>query len=264
VSTPLKVPDETAPISPGYLENALRELTAATRRLADHVIDSSLRVDEYIPQPLYGAPMQVAQLEVQPQFQRIPERITHIVVTGPAQATPLLFESAAPVTGPAANANIIQVGTGALPVPGLYTVNWTVSLTGTMTAAETDNFKLVFGSTLATSINPNLAGDYPQASVQITIPPGNVNTLAVRAVAAGGAAALYAASISISPVLGTPFALQLGDRYWPGLALPQDGCWEKSVGGILLNPNDRRILTTSFPGQWFLELIGIADVRNPI
>jgi len=263
MTTPLKVPDKPAAIAPGYLEEALRELTAATRRLGNEIVDKSLRVDEYLPQPLYGVPVALTTIELQPQFQKHYVVIEHVIVTGSPTVAPVEFTTGTPVTGPGANVNIISASATVLPPPGVYTVNWQVSLGGTVTAAEADNFKLTFGNTVATAVNAPAIGDFPQEPVQITIPAGNANALAIKSVAAAGAAATYAGQIQLTPAGGVPFTLQFGDRYFNGLSLPSDGCFEMSPKGILLAPSDRRILVSAFSAAWTLELIGFADVRNP-
>lgn len=60
------------------------------------------------------------------------------------------------------------------PADGTYTVSWTVSLAGTVSAGDANNFALYLaGVTLeATSVNPAADGTYAQASVQITTTAG--------------------------------------------------------------------------------------------
>jgi hypothetical protein len=57
---------------------------------------------------------------------------------------------------------------------GTYTVNWTVTLSGTVGAGDANNFALAIGSTvLAISVNAGAAGTYVQAPVTFTSPGGS-------------------------------------------------------------------------------------------
>lgn len=60
------------------------------------------------------------------------------------------------------------------PADGTYTVSWSVSLAGTVSAADQNNFQLFLaGVTLiATSVNPAADGTFAQASVQVTTTAG--------------------------------------------------------------------------------------------
>jgi hypothetical protein len=58
----------------------------------------------------------------------------------------------------------------------------------------------------------------------------------------------------------TTFNLQLGDRYWD-LVTDASGKVVIAPISMLLNRNDRRILTSTTAGDWTLELMGNADAR---
>lgn len=119
------------------------------------------------------------------------------VNTVPTEITTEFEGSAA---APAANGNVLLIGTGALPPPGTYTVNWKVGLDGTVSAADLNNFKLVFGSVLLNGINNPVVGEYPQPPVSITILPGNANTLSVKAIGASTVGSTYSAQITLTPM----------------------------------------------------------------
>jgi hypothetical protein len=106
------------------------------------------------------------------------------------------------ITSPAANASVVLIGAiGALPPPGIYTVNWTVELDGTVSASDLNNFKLSIGSTvLENSINDAAIGRYPQLPVTLTIPPGNASNLTVKAIAVGTVGAIYSAEVTLTAV----------------------------------------------------------------
>lgn len=90
---------------------------------------------------------------------------------GQAQGTiPGTFASGTFTSPPAFS--IIAVLT--FPADGTYTVSWTVSLSGTITGTEQNNFALFLaGVTLeGTSVNPAAAGTYAQAAVTITTTAG--------------------------------------------------------------------------------------------
>lgn len=78
------------------------------------------------------------------------------------------------ILNPPANSGLLVV-----PVqPGPVTINWTVTLAGTVGASDVNNFVLFLpgaglpGNVLATSVNPGVAGSYPQAPVTVTVPAG--------------------------------------------------------------------------------------------
>lgn len=67
-------------------------------------------------------------------------------------------------------------------------------------------------------------------------------------------------------VAGPPAAavtLVLGDRQWP-LVIPAIGIIPIGPLAVILGRNDPRQLIASVPGQYFLELMGIADRRFSI
>lgn len=115
------------------------------------------------------------------------------------------------VTSPAANQVIAQL-TG-LPA-GTYTVNWEVSLAGTLAAADANNFGLTNGAeTVTGSVNPAVAGSYPQVPSEIVVTAGS--TVAIEAGGAGTAGAIYSAQISLTPVIVADAVVEIRDGNQP-------------------------------------------------
>jgi hypothetical protein len=99
------------------------------------------------------------------------------------------------VVAPIAAADIVALS--GLP-GGTYTVEWAVGLQGAAAAADANNFQLytTVGNVLV-SINPGVAGDYPQLNAEVTITAGG--KIAVKAIGAGTAGVTYTADLVISP-----------------------------------------------------------------
>lgn len=97
---------------------------------------------------------------------------------------------------PAAGATIAT--TGALAA-GTYTVNWSVELDGAPAAADENNFQLFNGaSPVVISINPGVAGVYPQPPSEIIVTAGN--TVSIKSVGAATAGVNYTANLTLTPV----------------------------------------------------------------
>ena len=111
------------------------------------------------------------------------------------------------VTSPAANTPIVALLT--LPV-GVYTISWEVQLSGTVSATDLNNFKLLAGVTvLSTSLNAGAAGQYPQTSVQFQLT--SAQTIQIQSIAAGTVGAVYAAQLAVAPVTAGQAVLELQD-----------------------------------------------------
>lgn len=97
--------------------------------------------------------------------------------------------------------------TAVLPA-GTYTVQWTVTLAGTIAAAEANNFILNLGPSifLAASVNAAAAGTYPQAQVTFTT-PGGLALLLLSGSNAATAGSVYGGTIFGA---SAPLALQVG------------------------------------------------------
>lgn len=137
------------------------------------------------------------------------------------------------VTSPAAGATITSQALAA----GTYTVSWSVQLSGTLAAADANNFGLYNGATLvATSLNTATAGTYPQPTVTVVIPGGGA-TLAIKAIALGTVGAVYTAQLTqtLQPVAAIP-ATAKGCRFGQLNDLAWDSQNNAIVGGALL-PN---------------------------
>jgi hypothetical protein len=114
------------------------------------------------------------------------------------------------------------IATSAAQSAGVYTVKWTVTLAGTLSTQDTNNFGLYAGSTLiATSVSPPGGGVYPQPDVQMTLTQGQ--TYSIKAIGAGTAASTYSASASAVPESGAQTAFEIRDTSYPvgeGFAIP--------------------------------------------
>ncbi len=100
------------------------------------------------------------------------------------------------VVAPGAGATIASVS---LP-NGLYTVHWTLELTGTPGVGDLNNVALFIGATqIGTSVNGIAVGTYPQldAEAQVTFGP---LVLAAKAIGAGVAGSAYTVSLVAVPM----------------------------------------------------------------
>lgn len=101
------------------------------------------------------------------------------------------------VTAPGAGATIATTGVLAA---GTYTIQWTVELDGAPAAADENNFQLFNAAVpVIVSINPAVAGAYPQPAAQLVVAAGA--TVSIKAVGAGTAAVGYTADFTLTPVL---------------------------------------------------------------
>lgn len=101
------------------------------------------------------------------------------------------------VTSPGASATIANAGT--FPA-GTYQIGWAVSLSGTVSATDVNNFQLRAGAPVAlASINPGAVGSYPQTPVTVTFTAPT--QISVVAIGAGTVGAVYAAQIVVTPVV---------------------------------------------------------------
>lgn len=81
-----------------------------------------------------------------------------------------------------------------IPVSGTYTINWSVSLSGTVGAGDANNFHIDQNfNPLATSVNAGAAGTYAQAPVTVTANAGD--EIEILNVAAGTAGSVYGATV---------------------------------------------------------------------
>lgn len=153
------------------------------------------------------------------------------------------------VTSPAALATIVV--TASLPA-GTYTVNWTVELGGTLAAGDANNFQLVdVAGGLVASVNPAVAGNYPQAPVEIITT--TAGTVKIIAIAAGTAGAIYSAQVSIIPTAAgnTVVELQDGNNPLAECAVPNPGAdsrWYGSDGLKVRNRINLHIISGAVTG----------------
>lgn len=115
------------------------------------------------------------------------------------------------VTSPGATATI--AATASAPA-GTYTINWSVSLAGTVAAGDANNFSLVDATgTVVASLNAGAVGNYPQPAVNVTTTA--VGTFSVHATLAGTVGAIYGAEIDAAPALGIAAVVELQDSGQP-------------------------------------------------
>ena len=98
------------------------------------------------------------------------------------------------VTHPAINGLIAQ--TAVIPA-GTYTVAWSVTLSGTLSGADANNFILNLGAGifLTTSVNPAVAGTYPQAPYTFST-PGGLRLLIIAGGTLSTAGSVYGGTIT--------------------------------------------------------------------
>ncbi len=101
-------------------------------------------------------------------------------------------------TGPGAGGVIVNIST----IAGLvYRVDVLVQLTGTLTAAELNNVKVVNGGTSIALIPTDNAVAAAQESPAVTcFAIGDGNPISVQAIAAAGVAAVYSAALIVTQI----------------------------------------------------------------
>lgn len=118
--------------------------------------------------------------------------------------------SAASVTSP----GTFQIFLAVPVAPGTYTVSWTVTLAGTVAAAEANNFAIGLNSgagVTTPSVNAGTAGTYPQPAVTITT--AVADSIVVKSwSAAPTAGAVYGAMLP-SPVTRDCFIRGIGHQF---------------------------------------------------
>jgi hypothetical protein len=145
--------------------------------------------------------------------------------SGTANSPPIFTTVAGPITVPAA---------------GTYVVQWSVTLSGTLSAADVDNFALVVDDSVgvANSVNPGAAGTYPQAPVTLRLDAGQTLEIGTRGNATAGS--VYGASI---PAQGGPLTLSVAPQgmgtVWYPLQVTLStttGPLDTSVASVYLGP----------------------------
>lgn len=163
------------------------------------------------------------------------------------------------VTSPAANGTIVQITAGNL-TPGTYLVYFTLALSGTLGATDTNNMQFSGPGTGGNKVFPfpGQAGEYTFGPVPVSVPAVNGTPIKVTAVAAATVGAVYSAAIDIVPQPQDQVQLYRG----PALtiaAAPQNRIhtftaggsagpgpdWTPGGRGLLLNHQDALILSGS-------------------
>jgi hypothetical protein len=112
------------------------------------------------------------------------------------------------ITSPAAFTQITQPAV-TVSTAGTYVIGWNVTLAGTLSSADQNNFGLVLNNSsfLATSVNPGAAGTYQQTAVTAYLQAGD--TLQIGTIGAGTANSVYTATI---PAASGSLTLQVGPQ----------------------------------------------------
>lgn len=144
------------------------------------------------------------------------EKISGVPLTG-GQAQGLIpasFSSSSSQNAPPAFTIITEFTVTATAV---YTIAWSVALSGTPGAGDANNFALFrnHGPYLATSVNAGASGSYPQASFTAFLNAGDTVTLASNTNAAT-AGSVYSGTLSASvPLTLTAGPQGLGTVWYP-------------------------------------------------
>jgi hypothetical protein len=118
-----------------------------------------------------------------------------------------------------------------------YTVKWSVSLGGTLSAGDADNFVLYLDNTLlATSVNAAAAGTYPQAPVTFTAAAGQQLAVTLPANATSGAVYTGAITGQSAPFTLTAGPQGLGTVWYPAQVTlsTTTGALDTSVASLYL------------------------------
>jgi hypothetical protein len=138
---------------------------------------------------------------------RYTQRITGVPLTG-GQAQGIIsgFPGASgSVTSPAPFTVIWEIE---FPAAGIYTLQWSVTVGGTLAAGDADNMGLgLDGTSIATAVYPDTPGTYPQAAVTFTAAAGSV--LALLNIDAGTAGSVYSGTAT---GVSVPLSLQVGPQ----------------------------------------------------
>ncbi len=153
------------------------------------------------------------------------------------------------VISPAAGATIVTLAGLAA---GTYLVNWEVELSGTLAAADANNFQITRPSLAAVgSVNLAVAGVYPQAPLEITVPSGGF--ISILAIGLATVGAVYSAQLTLTPVAtpNTVAELQDGNNPLAELSLGggvADSRWYGSGGLKVRNRINLHIVSGAVTG----------------
>jgi len=162
----------------------------------------------------------------------------------------------ASAAAPGAGATVLNIAAGNL-TPGTYLVYWTVAVSGAAAAADANNMQISGPGTGGNkgAVFPGAAGEYPQDTFILNVPPGNGTALKVTAIGAATAGTVYSAAISLVPTPSDQVQLYRGPALAVG-AQPQNRIhtftapnstgpgpdWTPGGKGLLMNPKDALLL----------------------
>lgn len=256
----VREPDIVASPSGDFEEVQSGRIAAELQNVANQLFDTSRPVDEY------QSTSSALSLEVLPEYE-IDELIDTIVISANEiqGGTPRAqFQSATTVGTTGANPTAKTTVTSQALTAGFYTVSWSCMLTGTLLAADDNNFGLYNGTTLvAQSMSGHVASTpYVQPAVNVIIPTGGA-TLSIENIAQPGNASVYVGQLTTTfqGILNV-VTLQLGQRLWYITMDDYGGTFVLQGMGLRLSRHDRRIVSQPVAGPLSFELMGHADTRG--
>lgn len=141
------------------------------------------------------------------------------------------------VLSPGALATIAT--TASLPA-GTYAIAWSVFLQGAPGAGDANNFQLRDSAGVVVgSVNPGVAGAYPQNPVEVTTTVAGA--VFVQSIAAGTVGVTYGAEISVQPTLApnTVVEIQDGNQVLGESCIPANGSDTEIMPGDGLHVSQR-------------------------
>jgi hypothetical protein len=138
---------------------------------------------------------------------------------------------------------------------GTYLLSWTPQLQTAAAVGDANNFGLYAGASgttlLAASVNAGVIASYPQQSVSYYT--GAAATVNVKNIAAGSTGSVYAASLTVTPVMGGD---NRGAVTWTGPGSPP--AWTAGAFPVTFLPGTPLWLDTAGP---LYTALGAANLR---
>jgi hypothetical protein len=125
--------------------------------------------------------------------------------------------SSYPAAGPGVTTSGTAVTTQTVG-PGTFLLSWTVQLQTAAASGDANNFGLYNGAALlATSVNAGVIASYPQVAVNAYLEASAA--VAVKNIAIGSAGSIYAASLTVTPLMAGD---NRGTVNWTGPGSPAE------------------------------------------
>lgn len=174
----------------------------------------------------------------------IPAGTVSYPASGPATTTSGTT-SATPSAGTTITSQSLPAGT--------FLLSWTAVLETAAAGGDADNFGLYSGPTLlAASVNAGTVGPWPQTAVTTWL--GATATVAVKNIAEGSSGAVYAASLTVTPLMAGD---NRGTVTWAGEGSPPE--W--SPGGFPVTYQAGTPLWLDSAGALYAALGGSSALR---